>query len=123
MARRCVAGRAALGGIRNADCRRPGGHRNGGRRRGRPTATVAQPEIGRYQTRSVAGGSSFQALIAQMRIHVQMRLRLVAEDLHLVLIETLLRAELQLRGTILEVHIAYRVPHMLAPVTGFRLLE
>lgn len=58
-----------------------------------------------------------------MRIHVQMRLRLVAEYLHLVLVETLLRAELQLRGTVLKVHIADGVPHMLAPVAGLGLLE
>lgn len=52
-----------------------------------------------------------------------MRLRLVAKDLHLVLIETLLRAELQLGCPILEVHIAHRMPHMLAPVTGLCLLK
>lgn len=58
-----------------------------------------------------------------MGIHVQMRLRLIAEYLHLVLVEALLRAELQLRGAILEVHIAHGVPHMLAPVAGLGLLE
>lgn len=58
-----------------------------------------------------------------MGIHVEMCLCLIAEYLHLVLIETLLRAELQLRGTILKVHIAHRVPHMLAPVAGLGLLE
>lgn len=47
----------------------------------------------------------------------------MAEDLHLVLVEALLRAELQLGGAVLEVHIANRMPDVLAPVAGFGLFE
>jgi len=56
-------------------------------------------------------------------MHVEVGLRLVAEYLHLVLVEALLRAELQLGGAILEVHVAHRVADVLAPVAGLGLLE
>lgn len=56
-------------------------------------------------------------------MQVQVRLRFLAEDLHLVLIETLLRAELQLGGAVLEVHVAHRMADVLAPVAGLGLLE
>lgn len=54
---------------------------------------------------------------------VEVRLRLAAENLHLVLVQTLVRAELQLRGAVLEVHVADRVPYVLAPIAGFGALE
>uniref|UniRef100_A0A182QPV6 Uncharacterized protein n=1 Tax=Anopheles farauti TaxID=69004 RepID=A0A182QPV6_9DIPT len=45
------------------------------------------------------------------------------QDLHLVLVETLVRAELQLGGTVLEVDVTDGVTHVAAPVACFRPLE
>lgn len=52
-----------------------------------------------------------------------MRLRFATEDLHFVLVQAFVRAELQLRRTVLEVHIADGVTHVFAPVARFRTLE
>lgn len=52
-----------------------------------------------------------------------MGLRFVAKNLHLVLVETLIRAELQLRHPVLEVDVADGVAHVPAPVARFGPLE
>lgn len=54
---------------------------------------------------------------------VEMRLRFAAEDLHLILIETFVRAELQLRCAVLEINVADGVPNVLAPIARLGALE
>lgn len=58
-----------------------------------------------------------------MGIHVQVRLRFLAKYLHLVLVQAFVRAELQLRRAVQEVHVADGVPHVFAPVARFGALE
>lgn len=58
-----------------------------------------------------------------MRIHFQVRLCLLDEDLHFVLVQAFVAAELQLRGAVLEVHITYSMADMAAPIAGLGSLE
>lgn len=48
---------------------------------------------------------------------------LFAKYVHLVLIEALITAKLQLVGSILKVNVVDRMTHMLAPVTNATFLE
>ena len=52
-----------------------------------------------------------------------MFLRLLTEYVHLVLVQTLIRAELELLLAVLEVHVVHRVAHVFAPVADFVFLE
>lgn len=52
-----------------------------------------------------------------------MCLCLPAEDVHLVLVEALVRAELELRCSVLEVYVGDGVSNVATPVTGFSPLE
>lgn len=58
-----------------------------------------------------------------MRIHIQMSLRFITKDLHLVLVQAFVRTELQLCDAILEVYVADGMSHMAAPVARFSPLE
>lgn len=58
-----------------------------------------------------------------MWIELEMCLRLATEYLHLVLIKTFVRAELELRRSIVEVHIAHSVSDALAEVASLGTLE
>lgn len=57
-------------------------------------------------------------LLLQMGIHLEMGLRLATEYLHLILIETFIRAELQLGRAIAEVDVAHSIPDALAEVAS-----
>lgn len=63
------------------------------------------------------------ALLLQVWMLIQVGLSFVAKYLHLVLIETLVRAELQLGDTVLEVHVADGMSYVAAPVASFGPLE
>lgn len=52
-----------------------------------------------------------------------MGLRFSAEDVHLVLVKTFVRAELQLSGTVLKVHISNGMPDVPTPVAGLGTFE
>lgn len=58
-----------------------------------------------------------------MRIELEMSLRFATKNLHLVLIKTFIRAELELRRSVIEVDIAYSVANALAEVAGLGTLE
>lgn len=62
-------------------------------------------------------------LLLQMGIHLEMGLRLATEYLHLILIETFIRAELQLGRAIAEVDVAHSIPDALAEVASLGSLE
>jgi hypothetical protein len=61
---------------------------------------------------------------ALLLLHLlQMLLGFLAEDVHLVLVETFLAAKLQLLIAVCEVNVGDGVSHVLAPVAHFVVLE
>lgn len=54
-----------------------------------------------------------------MRIHIQMGLCFLTKYLHFVLVQAFVRTKLQLRRTIVEIHIANGMSDMFAPITRF----
>jgi hypothetical protein len=58
-----------------------------------------------------------------VRVHLQVGLGLLAEDVHFVLVQAFVTAELQLVLTVLEVYVVDGVSDVSAPVAGFVPLE
>lgn len=58
-----------------------------------------------------------------MRMRFEMRLCFVAEYVHLILVETLIAAELQLLFAVLKVHIIDSMANVFTPVADLVLLE
>lgn len=91
------------------------------------SVAVTKPEIRGDQSHSgrssAAAGRSQLGCILKVGVHLQVGLCLLAKDVHFVLVETLVAAELQLLLTVLEIHVVDRVPDVFAPVANFVLFE
>lgn len=81
---------------------------------------VPEPEFWCNEPRGDLAG---RCGVLEVRVHLKVRLRLTAEDVHLVLIEALVAAKLQLLLAVLEIDVVDRVSDVLAPVAHLVLLE
>lgn len=82
-----------------------------------PVPAVLEPEVWGDEGGVVGGGS------VEMRVHFEVGSGLSAEDVHFVLVQTFVGAELELSGSFLDVDVGYGVPDVAAPVAGLVSFE